>query len=68
LDLIARKCKGGWRTLHNELHNLYSAPSIRVIKSRRMEFGGHVACIMEEVKYAYKIMVGKHERKRPWKS
>jgi hypothetical protein len=29
---------GGWRNLHNEeLHNLYSSPSIiRIIKSRRM--------------------------------
>jgi hypothetical protein len=36
---------GGWRKLHNEeLHNLYSFPSIiRVIKSRRMRWAGHVA-------------------------
>jgi hypothetical protein len=36
---------GGWRKLHNdELHNLYSSPSIIImIKSRRMSFGGHVA-------------------------
>jgi hypothetical protein len=36
---------GGWRKLHNvELHNLYSSPSIiRVIKSRRMRWAGHVA-------------------------
>jgi hypothetical protein len=35
----------GWRKLHNEeLHNLYSSPSIiRVIKSRRMRWAGHVA-------------------------
>jgi hypothetical protein len=33
---------GGWRKLHNEeLHNLYSSPSIiRIIKSRRMGGGG----------------------------
>jgi hypothetical protein len=33
---------GGWRKLHNEeLHNLYSSPSIiRIIKSRRMTVGG----------------------------
>jgi hypothetical protein len=33
---------GGWRKLHNEeLHGLYSSPSIvRVIKARRMEMGG----------------------------
>jgi hypothetical protein len=36
---------GGWRTLHNEeLHNLYSSPSIiRIIKSRKMRWAGHVA-------------------------
>jgi hypothetical protein len=36
---------GGWRKLHNEeLHNLYSSPSIiRVIKSRRIRGEGHVA-------------------------
>jgi hypothetical protein len=38
---------GGWRKLHNEeLHNLYSSPSIiRMIKSRRMRWAGHVALI-----------------------
>jgi hypothetical protein len=37
--------KGDWRKLHNEeLHNLYSSPSIiRTIKSRRMRWSGHVA-------------------------
>jgi hypothetical protein len=36
---------GGWRKLHNEeLHNLYSLPSvIRMIKSRRIRWAGHVA-------------------------
>jgi hypothetical protein len=36
---------GGWRILHNEeLHNLYSSPSIiRMIKSRRISWAGHVA-------------------------
>jgi hypothetical protein len=36
---------GGWRKLHNEeLHNLYSSPSIiRLMKSRRMRWVGHVA-------------------------
>jgi hypothetical protein len=38
-----------WRKLHNdELHNLYSAPNIvRMIKSRRMRWAGHVARIEE---------------------
>jgi hypothetical protein len=41
---------GGRRKLHNEeLHNLYSSPSvIRIIKSRRMRWLGHVALIGEE--------------------
>jgi hypothetical protein len=36
---------GGWRKLHNEeLDDLYSSPSvIRIIKSRRMRWAGHVA-------------------------
>jgi hypothetical protein len=36
---------GSWRKLHNEeLHNFYSSPSIiRMIKSRRMRWEGHVA-------------------------
>jgi hypothetical protein len=35
---------GGWRKLHKGLHNLYSSPSIiRMIKSRRMTWAGHVA-------------------------
>jgi hypothetical protein len=32
---------GGWRKLHNEVHNLYSSPSIiRMLKSRRMRWAG----------------------------
>jgi hypothetical protein len=35
---------GGWRKLHNELHNLYASPnSIRVIKLRRKRWAVHVA-------------------------
>jgi hypothetical protein len=51
---------GGWRKLHNEeLHGLYSSPSIiRVIKSRRMKWAEHVAR-MGEVRNAYSILVGK---------
>jgi hypothetical protein len=53
---------GGWRKLHNEeLHGLYSSPSIiRVIKSRRMRWAGHVAR-MGEVRGAYNILVGRPE-------
>jgi hypothetical protein len=40
---------GGWRRLHNEeLHNLYATPNvIRVIKSKRMKWAVHVACMGE---------------------
>jgi hypothetical protein len=44
---------------------LYSSPSIiRIIKSRRMRWAGHVAR-MEEKRNAYRILVGKPEGKRP---
>jgi hypothetical protein len=57
---------GDWRKLHNEeLHNLYSSPSIiRMIKSRRMRWAGHIAR-MGEKRNAYRILVGKPEGKRP---
>jgi hypothetical protein len=55
---------GGWRKLHNEeLHNTYSPPSIiRMMKSRKMRWTGHVAQ-MEETRNAYRITVGKPERR-----
>jgi hypothetical protein len=51
---------GGWRNLHNEeLHNLYSLPSIiRIIKSRRMRWAGHVAR-MGAKRNVYRLLVGK---------
>jgi hypothetical protein len=50
----------GWRKLHNEeLHNLYSSPSIiRVITSKRMRWAGHVAR-MGEKRNVYRLLVGK---------
>jgi hypothetical protein len=38
---------GGWRRLHNEVvHNLYASTNIiRVTKSRRMRWAGHIACM-----------------------
>jgi hypothetical protein len=52
--------------LHNEeLRDLYSSPSIiRIIKSRRMRWAGHVAR-MDENRNVYRLLVGKPERKRP---
>jgi hypothetical protein len=56
----------GWSKLHNEeLHNLYSSPSIiRIIKSRRMRWVAHVARMGEE-RNVYRLLVGKPEGKRP---
>jgi hypothetical protein len=53
---------GEWRNLHNkELHDLHSSPSIiRIIKSRRMRWAGHVAR-MGEKRNAYRLLVGKPE-------
>jgi len=57
---------GEWRRLHNEeLNDLYSSPNIvRVIKSRRMRWAGHVARMGEE-RGVYRVLVGKSEGKRP---
>jgi hypothetical protein len=57
---------GSWRKLHNdELHNLYSSTNIvRVIKSRRKRWAGHVARIGEG-RGAYRVLVGRPEGKRP---
>jgi hypothetical protein len=55
-----------WRRLHNEeLNDLYSSPNIiRVIKSRRMRWLGHVAC-MGERKGGYRVVVRTSEGNRP---
>ena len=60
-----------WRKLHEELNYLYSSPTIvRVIKSRRMRWAGHVALIWER-RGEYWVLVGKPEGKRllgrPWR-
>jgi hypothetical protein len=55
-----------WRKLHNEeLNDMQTSPKIlRVIKSRRMRWAGHVACIGEK-RGVYRALVGKPEGKIP---
>jgi hypothetical protein len=57
---------GGWRRLHNEeLHDLYDAENIiRVNKSRRIRWTGHIARI-REIKSSYNALVVKPEGRRP---
>jgi hypothetical protein len=57
---------GEWRKLHDEeLHDLYSSPSIiRIIKPRRMRWEGHVAPIGEN-RNSHRLLVGKLEGRRP---
>jgi hypothetical protein len=61
-----RDSNGEWRWLCNdELHSLYRSPNIvRVIKSRRLRWAGHVAK-MEENRSAFKILRGKPTGKKP---
>jgi hypothetical protein len=60
-----REEDGSWRKMHNDkLHSLYSSPNIvRVIKSRRMGWAGHVAR-MGEGRGVYRVLVGRPEGKR----
>jgi hypothetical protein len=57
---------GEWSKLHSEeLSDLYSLPKIvRVVKSRRMRWAGHVAR-MAEGRDVHRVLVGKPEGKRP---
>ena len=57
---------GEWRKLRNEkLNDLYSSPNImRVIKSRRIRWSGHVAR-MGKGRGVYRVLVGKPEGNRP---
>jgi hypothetical protein len=56
-----------WRKLHNDkLHSLYSSPNIvRVIKSRRMWWAGHVARMVEG-RGVYRVLVGRPELRDHW--
>jgi len=58
------EAKGEWRELHNEeINDLYCSPNIvRVIKSGRMRWAGHVAS-MGERRCVYRVLVGKPEEK-----
>jgi hypothetical protein len=66
--LVAMKSEedGSWGKLNDdELHNLHSSPNIvRVIKSRRLMWVGHVAR-MGEGRGVYRVLVGRPEGKRP---
>jgi hypothetical protein len=55
-----------WRRLHSkELYALYFCPNIiRVIKSRKMRWVGHVAR-MGKRRGAYRVLVGKPEERKP---
>jgi hypothetical protein len=66
LESEREKATGGWREVHNEeLHNLYSPPSITgMTKSRVIRWTGYVARI-GEIRLAYNILVGKYEGKIP---
>ena len=57
---------GEWRRVRNEeLNDMYSAPNIvRMIRSRRMRWAGHVA-LMGEERGVYSVLVGKPEGRRP---
>ena len=57
---------GEWRKLHNEeLNDLYYLPNIvRVVKSRRMRWADHVACMGKD-RGVHRVLVGKPEGKRP---
>jgi hypothetical protein len=59
------KVEGGWRRLHEELHNLYASINIiKVLKPRRMRRDKHVA-YKGAMRNVYKILFRKHEWKKP---
>jgi hypothetical protein len=63
---MREEVREGSRELRNgEFHHLYSFPSIiRMIKTRRMKFMEHVACMIEK-RNACRFLIGKPEEQRP---
>jgi hypothetical protein len=55
---------GGWKEFHNEELHMYSSSDIKVIKSRMIQWAGHLVC-MGEMRNAYNILVGNPESNRP---
>ena len=56
---------GEWRKLNEELSDLNSLPNVvRVVKSRRMRWTGHMVRMGEE-RGVHRVLVGKPEGKRP---
>jgi hypothetical protein len=64
LGLKKDEVTGGWRKLRKEeLHNLYSSPNIiRMMKSWRTRWAGHVARLKEK-RNAYRILAGKPKKR-----
>jgi hypothetical protein len=62
----SKEVTGEWRKLHNEeLNDLHFSPNIiRMIKSRRMKYERHVAC-MGVMRGVHRVLVVKSEEKRP---
>jgi hypothetical protein len=62
------KIVGDWRKMHNEeLRNLYSSPNIiRMIKSRRTRWAGHVTCLGEK-RNSYRGFIEKTQKERNYK-
>jgi hypothetical protein len=55
---------GKWKTLHNELNDLYSLPNIARVVKLRMRWMGHMARM--EKRSLHRVFVGKPEGKSPW--
>ena len=64
--IFGNEVTGQWRKLHKEERNdLYCSPNIvRVMKTRRMRWAGHVARMVKK-RCVYSVLVGTPEAKRP---